>query len=97
MLESTVECVIAQHHTPSVLLVHPQQASVNVVVFASFPRTHRDHSFTNRIRSRRLRWTGEDPDAARGEDCVEHRGEPGVSVPEEAERGDPVAQLPSPG
>jgi hypothetical protein len=53
-----------------------------------------DHSFADRIRPRRPRWTGQDPDALRGEDRVERPGEPGVTVSEqELDRGDALAEV----
>jgi hypothetical protein len=41
-----------------------------------------------------LRWTGEDPDAVRGEDRVERSGEPGIPISEqELHGGDRVAEI----
>jgi hypothetical protein len=46
-----------------------------------------DHSFADRVCSRRSRWSSQDSDAVRGEDRVECPGEPGVSVPEQERQG----------
>jgi hypothetical protein len=53
-----------------------------------------DHSFADRVRYRRSRWTGQDPDALRGEDRVECSSEPGVPVAEqELHGGDTVTEV----
>jgi len=46
-----------------------------------------DHPFTDRVRPRCSGWTGKDPDAVRGEDRIERRGESGVSVSEQERQG----------
>jgi hypothetical protein len=52
-----------------------------------------DHSFGYRVRPRCSGWIGEYPDAGRGEDGIERRGEPGVAVLEqERDRGE-VAEV----
>jgi hypothetical protein len=84
-----VEMVQVDPEDPAQVAFVDDQDSVE-----QLPVQRSDHAFADRVRSRRPRWTGQDPNAVRGEDRIERPGEPGISIAEqELHGGGTVAEV----